>query len=107
MADVLQMYKDAFRRFAAGEIDVAIEAYQEVLRQDPSFALAYQGLSEAYARQGDLDAAIQAIRKAIELEPSEPLYLTSLSRFFQRQGKIPEAEEAAAQAARTQAQQSG
>lgn len=106
MAEPLQMYKQAFQRFAQGDLDGAIEGYLEVIGVDAGFALAYQGLSEAHARRGDLDAAIQAIQKAIELEPTEALYHTSLSRFLQRQGKIPEAEEAAAQAARTQARQS-
>jgi len=103
MSDVVQMYKEAFRLFAAGDLEGSIEAYLRVIEANAEYALAYQGLSEAYARHGDLDHAIAAIRRAIELEPSEPLYHTSLSRFLQRQGKIPEAEEAAAQAARTQA----
>ena len=103
MADLVQMYKDAFRLFAAGDFDGAIAGYLQVIEANSEYGLAYQGLSEAYARRGDLDQAIEAIRRAIELEPDEPLYHTSLSRFLQRQGKIPEAEEAAAQAARTQA----
>lgn len=107
MPEPLTMYKEAFQRFVAGDLDAAILGYRAVLEVDAGFALAYQGLSEAHARSGDLDSAVAAIQKAIELEPSEPLYHTSLSRFLQRQGKIPEAEEAAAQAARTQARHSG
>jgi len=103
MADVLQMYKEAFRLFAGGQLDAAIDAYRKVLEIDPDHALTYQGLSEAHARRGDLDSAIEAIRRAIEIEPGEGLYHTSLSRFLQRQGKIPEAEEAAARAAQAQA----
>jgi len=102
MADVISMYKDAFRLFAAGDLEGAIAAYLAVIEANPEYGLAYQGLSGAYARHGNLDLAIDAIRRAIEIEPNEPLYLTSLSRFLQRQGKIPEAEEAAARALQLQ-----
>jgi tetratricopeptide (TPR) repeat protein len=102
MADVIAAYKEAFAKFARGELDAAIQGYKDVIAQDASFALAHQALSEAYARKGDLEAAVEAIRRAIEADPQESLYYTSLSRFLQRQGKIPEAEEAAARAAHVQ-----
>ena len=104
MADVKQMYKDAFQLFAKGDVDGAIAGYRAVIDTDPSFSLAYQALAEAHARSGDLEAAVEAIRKAIDAEPEESLYHTSLSRFLQRLGKIPEAEEAAMNAARIQSQ---
>jgi protein O-GlcNAc transferase len=103
MADVKAMYKEAFRRFAEGRVEEAIAGYRAVIEADPKFALAYQALSEAHARQGDLDAAIEAIQRAILAEPEESLYHTSLSRFLQRQGRIPEAEAAAAMAQQLQA----
>jgi len=102
MSDVKAMYKDAFRRFVAGEVDEAIAGYRKVIEADPQFPLAYQALSEAHARQGDIDAAIVAIQRAIDVDPEESLYYTSLSRFLQRQGRIPEAEAAAAQAQQLQ-----
>ena len=102
MAEVAALYKEAFGAFARGETDAAIEGFQRVIEIDPSFALAYQGLAEVYARQGQLEEAIAAIQKAIEAEPDESLYLTSLSRFLQQLGRIPEAEEVAARAARLQ-----
>ena len=104
MAEVKQMYKDAFQLFAKGDVDGAIAGYRAVIAADSSFSLAYQALAEAHARQGDLEAAVDAIQKAIEAEPDESLYHTSLSRFLQRLGKIPEAEEAAMNATRIQNQ---
>jgi tetratricopeptide (TPR) repeat protein len=103
MADVKTLYKEAFRCFVDGKVDEAIAGYRNVLELDPGFALAYQALSEAYARKGDLDAAIGAIEQAIQVDPDESLYHTSLSRFLQRQGRIPEAEAAAAMAHQIQA----
>ena len=103
-ANVKQMYKDAFQRFAKGDVEGAIAGYHEIIGLDPGFSLAYQALAEAHARSGDLESAIDAIRKAIDAEPGESLYHTSLSRFLQRLGRIPEAEEAAMNAARIQSQ---
>ena len=102
MADLRAQYQEAFGAFARGDLKAAITSYEALVGQAPEFALAFQGLAEAYARLGQLDDAIAAIRRAIELEPGESLYHTSLSRFLQRQGNIPEAEEAAAQATRLQ-----
>lgn len=103
MADVKAMYKEAFRAFARGDYDEAIAGYQKVVELDPRFALAFQGMAEAYGRKEQYEEAIAAIEKAIETEPEEPLYRTSLSRFFQRLGRLAEAEAAAAEAQRMHA----
>jgi tetratricopeptide (TPR) repeat protein len=102
VSDRRAQYQEAFGAFARGDLPGAVSRYEALVAQAPDFALAYQGLAEAYARLGQLDDAIAAIRRAIELEPDESLYHTSLSRFLQRQGNIPLAEEAAAQASRLQ-----
>ncbi len=107
MADVKQLYKDAFAAFAGGDLDAAIEGYKKVAEADAGFSLAWQGLAEVYARQDRLDLAIEAIGKAIEADPGESLYHTSLSRFLQRQGKIPEAEAAALEAQQVQTRGGG
>jgi tetratricopeptide (TPR) repeat protein len=95
-------YQEAFTAFARGDVEGAVARYEALVSAAPDFALAFQGLAEAYSRLGQLDSAIAAIRRAIELEPDESLYHTSLSRFLQRQGNVPEAEAAAAQASRLQ-----
>lgn len=102
MSEVTELYNEAFGAFSSGDHERAIAGFQKLIKTDPSFSLAYQGLSEVFAREERLDEAIQTIQQAIELEPEESLYYTSLSRFLQRQGRIPEAEAAAAQAARFQ-----
>lgn len=102
MSDAIAYYKDAMAKFAEGDHSAAIEAFEQAITADPALGLAYQGLSEVYARSDQLDQAIVTIQRAIELEPEESLYRTSLSRFLQRQGRIPEAEAAAAEAARLQ-----
>jgi tetratricopeptide (TPR) repeat protein len=102
VSDVRTRYQEAFGAFARGDLEGAVARYEALVGDEPGFALAFQGLAEAYARLGQLDDAIAAIRRAIELEPAESLYHTSLSRFLQRQGNIPEAEEAAARASRLQ-----
>lgn len=107
MADVKQLYKDAFAAFARGDLDAAVEGYKKVAEVDAGFSLAWQGLAEVYARQNRLDLAVEAIGKAIEADPDESLYHTSLSRFLQRQGKVPEAEAAALEAQRVQARGGG
>jgi Tfp pilus assembly protein PilF len=102
MSELRAKYQQAFEAFTRRDYAAAISGYQAVIEADPSFALAYQGLAEAYARLDRLDDAIETIQKAIALEPGESLFQTSLSRFLQRQGRIAEAEAAAAQASNLQ-----
>jgi type IV pilus assembly protein PilF len=102
MADIKALYQAAFDSFLQQDYDAAIEGYQRAIEASPEFALAFQGLSEAYAKKGDLDRAIEAAKRAIELDPEEGLYHTSLSRFYQMQGRIHDAEEESLIASRLQ-----
>ncbi len=102
MADLKALYKEAFGAFSRRDFAAAIAGYRRALEVDARFALGWQGLAEALAKQGDLDEAIRAIDQAIEFEPGESLYHTSKSRFLQAQGKVPEAEEESAIASRLQ-----
>jgi Flp pilus assembly protein TadD len=99
------LYKQGFEHFAKGDLSEAVALYRRAIEADPAFALAWNGLSMALARQGELPAAIEAAQKLVELEPDDPLSHTNLSRLLQQNGQIPEAEEARARAMQLQMQQ--
>jgi len=97
--DLLQRsYKDA-------NIDAAAKGFQQVLQQDPSFALAAAGLGNAwflqYRNTKDpklLDQARAETMKALQLDPkSAPPYVT-LARMAAMQGQIAMAREQVQQA---------
>jgi tetratricopeptide (TPR) repeat protein len=100
MAEARALYKEAFARFVAGDLEAAIAGYRAAVAADGSLAIAWNGLAMALAQHGDLDGAIEAGRRLVELEPEEALGHTSLSIFYQRKGMIREAEDEKAVATR-------
>lgn len=52
-----------------GKLGEAIAEYDEAIRLDPSFALAYSNRGAIYARLGQFQQAIQNLNKAIYLDP--------------------------------------
>lgn len=85
-------YFNALDHFAAGNLDAAIDEYQQALAKDPTFTDAMHGLIRAYQDADQLDAAIAAANKLAELDPNDILAHTSLSILYQRKGMVPEAE---------------
>ncbi len=98
MANSEQLYDEAVDCVAEGQLDDAIQKYQQALDLDPDFADAWEGLSMAYADKEMWDEAITAAKKVVELSPDEQLGYTNVSRIYQRSGNVPEAEAWAAKA---------
>jgi Tfp pilus assembly protein PilF len=97
-----EAYKAGVGCLSSGDVDGAIEAFQQALREDETFYLAHLGWSQALDRKGDVDAAIDQVRQALDAAPSEPLAHASLSRLYQQKGMIAEAEAAMAESVRLQ-----
>jgi len=93
MSQARTHYKAGLDHFAHGRTPEAIESYRQALALNDGFAMAWNGLAMALAKQGDLEAAIDAARRYVALDPDEPLSHTSLSMLYQQKGMIPEAEE--------------
>jgi len=107
MSNAREIYRTGFQHFAKGQLDEAIALYRQALEQDPSLAIAWNGLSMALAQNGDLEEATETARKLVELEPDDPLSHTNLSRILMQKGLIPEAEDERGIATRLQMKQQG
>jgi tetratricopeptide (TPR) repeat protein len=92
------LYSEAERLKDEGKLEEAVGVLEQLLAQDPSYALAHSALAVYLGRLRRHDEAIQHGLKVCELEPDEPFSFTAMSVTFQRAGKIPEAEEAMARA---------
>jgi tetratricopeptide (TPR) repeat protein len=91
----------AFHAFSLGEEEhrmgrdfpQASSFYQEALRLDPSFAMAYARLGVAYGNQGAVTKAVQYLRKAYDLRERvterERMYIES--QYVLQQGDLPKA----------------
>jgi tetratricopeptide (TPR) repeat protein len=65
----IQLFQDAYDLHMQGELEVAMELYQQSIRLHPT-AEAYTFLAWAYRFQGRLDDAITECKHAIEIDPT-------------------------------------
>jgi predicted Zn-dependent protease len=97
------LYDEAIELQQRGELDGAVGKLQELLKQDPNYALGYAALSVFSSKMEKHDEAIQYADKVCELEPNDPFSFIAKSLICQKAGRIPEAERAMMEARRAQA----
>ncbi|MDZ4821353.1 MAG: hypothetical protein SGJ20_20515 [Planctomycetota bacterium] len=93
-----EIYDEADRLKDAGQLDEAAVKLEELLANEPGYALAHAALSVIYTRLKKHDEAIQHGQAVCQLEPNDAFSFTSMSVTYQRAGKILEAEDAMARA---------
>jgi Flp pilus assembly protein TadD len=98
MANLHERYDEADKLKDAGKLDEAAAKFQEILKEDPNYALAHSALAVVYTRLKRHEEAITHAQTVCQLEPKDPFSFTAMSVTYQRAGKIPEAEDAMARA---------
>lgn len=93
-----ELYSEYDKLKDSGDLEAAAAKLNELLAQDPNYALAHSALAVMYTRLRRHDEAIRHALKTCELEPKDPFSFTALSVTYQRAGRIPEAEDAMARA---------
>jgi Flp pilus assembly protein TadD len=93
-----ELYSEADKLKDSGDLQGAAKKLDELLAQDPRFALAHSALAILCGRLGRHEEAVAHAVKVCELEPNDPFSFTALSVTCQRAGRIMEAEEAMARA---------
>lgn len=81
-----------------GDLEGAVNKWQEILTIDPDFVLAHMALGVHLQKLGRNEEAIKHAIRVTELEPNDSFSFTQLSVIYQRCGRIPEAEDAMAKA---------
>jgi Flp pilus assembly protein TadD len=104
LSDLDQMYDAAEKLRGEGKLDDAAAKFQQIVEQDPAYALAHSALAVVYTDLGRHDDAIRHAQTVCKLEPKDSFSYTSLSVTCMRAGKIPEAEDAMAHARMLQQQ---
>jgi len=96
------MYDEAIELQQQGQIEEAVEKLQELLQEEPDYALAHAALSVFYNKLEKHDEAVQHGRKVCELEPKDPFSFVAMSLICQKAGQLAEAEHALMQARHAQ-----
>lgn len=73
-------YQQGIKAFKAGDIEPAIEAYNEAIRIYPAYARAYLERGNVYLKVDSADRALADYSKVIELKPEELLADAYLNR---------------------------
>lgn len=79
-----ELYDEADRLKDDGKLDEAAAKLQEIVAQDPDFALAHSALAVVLGRLGRHEEAIEHGRKVCELQPQDAFSYTALSVTYQR-----------------------
>jgi tetratricopeptide (TPR) repeat protein len=70
-----------------GQVDAAVEQYQQALKLDPRQTQALNSLGAALHRLGRLDEAMEQYRKVVQLKPDFAPAHNNLAAVYQRQAK--------------------
>ena len=70
--EALRLYNDGVRLTQQGTHQEALKSFEAATKADPSFALAFSGLAQAYSTLGYDDQAAQASRQALSLSDALP-----------------------------------
>ena len=84
MATSDQLYDEADKLKDAGKLEESVAKYEEILSQDPEYALAHSALAVVLGRLGRHEAAIEHGKKVCELAPDDAFSFTALSVTYQR-----------------------
>ncbi len=84
-------YEAAKRHLANGELGIAIDAFRQILRGEPTSVAALNGLAVAYDRIGRFDLSRRYYEQALGFDPAAPEVLNNLGYSMLLQGRGQEA----------------
>jgi hypothetical protein len=77
-ADVVQLNAIGYQLIAAGNLDKAIEIFQENVKRNPKDANVHDSLGEAYKMKGEKELAIKSFKKSLSLNPPDNVKSNSI-----------------------------
>ena len=98
MSDSRRRYAGALDLFGAGKLEEAAASMEGILKDDPGFLDAYEGLAMAFSRLGRLDRAVEAMLELSRRDPASVMAHSNLSVFYMKMGLKEKAEEEKAKA---------
>jgi tetratricopeptide (TPR) repeat protein len=71
-----------------GEIETAIDSYQQALKNKPDYADAYYNMGDALQKKGDLGTAIDNYKQALKIKPDHAEAYCSMGNALQDKGDL-------------------
>lgn len=88
---MVDQYKKALLLHQKGNLDGALDVYQDILKEEPNNADALHLLGVVYAQKGMHQAAIEFLDKAIDLNPSDGNYYKNYGNICLQLAKFDDA----------------
>ncbi|MCB7129499.1 MAG: tetratricopeptide repeat protein [Candidatus Brocadiales bacterium] len=82
MDEALKHFNSGNSYFKEGKFDDAIPEFEEAVRLNPRFAMAYSFLGACYVSKGKYGLAIRQVEEAIKLDPQEAGYHYNLGMVY-------------------------
>lgn len=74
------LFRYGFIAYQANRMDIAINTWEELLKQDPEYGSVYHYLAEAHQEEGLTDQGYETAKKGLEMDPlNKELLLTTAS----------------------------
>jgi tetratricopeptide (TPR) repeat protein len=89
-----ELYEAGMAAFRSGNLPIAVELLERVVKAEPERKRVWNELGLAYTMQGKLDKAAESFRKQVELNPYDERAHLLLGITLGQQRKYPEAAEA-------------
>jgi Flp pilus assembly protein TadD len=96
MPTVEELYDRAIELKESGDLEGAVGKVEELLAENPDYALAHTALSVFLEKLDRKDEAVEHAKKVCELEPEDPFSHMAMSIICQKAGRMTEAEQALA-----------
>ena len=96
MPTVEELYDQAIELKESGDSEGAVGKLEELLAENPDYALAHTALSVFLEKLDRKDEAVEHAKKVCELEPEDPFSHMAMSIICQKAGRMTEAEQALA-----------
>jgi Tfp pilus assembly protein PilF len=77
--------------YVEGELDQAVEQFQDAIALDPSYASPHYALGRVYDDQGRAEEALTELRRAVELDPGMSEVYSEIGYILNRQARYAEA----------------
>ena len=94
MPTKVEMYDEAVALQQEGKVEEAVGKLNDLIAQDPDYALAHAALSKFNSLLEKHDAAVESAKKVCELEPNDPFSFVAMSMICQKADRMAEAEQA-------------
>lgn len=92
MADAAELFKRGVEAFSAGQIDAAIEAFENATQINHEDFKAFNYLGAAYAAKNRYNAAIGAFKTAEQIAPGVASIHYNIGQAYEASGILGEAE---------------